>query len=56
MEILLRLKMGGSGTTKQEILPVPVCRARYRQATGHNTPEENERGYSPREITLYLTG
>ena len=37
-------------------LSVPVCVRTHRQATGYNTPEENERGYSPREITSYLTG
>jgi len=37
--------MGGSGITKQEILSVPVCVQTHRQATGYDTPEENERGY-----------
>ena len=37
--------MDGSGTTKQEILSVPVCVQSHRQATGYDTPEENERGY-----------
>jgi len=37
--------MGGSGTTKQEMLSIPVCVQSHRQATGYDTPEENERGY-----------